>query len=584
MRPLPMGMRSTALPPPRRLAITLGLAFFLALGVVLTLALLPRYLRGSLERGLTTALGQPVSVGGLKLHPLALGLSVHDLKVWDESEEAELGFGGLHIHLRVGTLLTSRWAFREIRLEEPFAVLRVSEGGQSSLEDTLRRVAHSYRQQIESLPTMVSRLQVDRLQVLGARFSYHDRSREVPFTAHLGPVDLRLSHLSIRAGSEGSLSVKGVTAMGEQLELSAALFPSAMKASGRVSVTGIHLPFYTSLLPLGSDLDLAHGLVDASTEWAIDLSPADPQLRIENGSAEVTGLLLSERGTGIPVAGLRRLGITQVEVDPLKLKIRTGLLELEGLSLRAGLEEGGQPALLLRALPPSKGADGPAGGSSSPLSLTVAGVSLKDGSLHWIDRSGKRPVIASLTGLRLNTSALSTDPGTPIHWSAEATWSEAGGIALQGGVDLSDWSWEVQGEVVSIDLQPLSPYLDPHFDIHLVSASASVEWKAHGQGDDFAAAGSARLSRFTTLDGRGGNDLLRWGELSFEGIALDTRSHTLSLERILWQDPSFQLRIGPDGVVNLQTALAPLPGPQSAGEPREGLRSGAGEDTPPAQP
>jgi len=149
-------------------------------------------------------------------------------------------------------------------------------------------------------------------------------------------------------------------------------------------------------------------------------------------SLELNDFLLTE-ADGTPIVGFRRLLVDFELSSLLRWAWTFSTIALDGLDLRADIAPDGSFNLaeLAESFPKSESAP-----DAKPARLVLQHLALTDGAITFSDRTGARPVIASLRPLAIELRDLSTLPDRSGPYNITARLPGGGALAWRGEVSL----------------------------------------------------------------------------------------------------------------------------------------------------
>ena len=108
--------------------IGLVAAIVFALYLIVGFWIAPPLLKSRLETQISDLLGREVTIDGIKLNPLVLSTTISRLTVHEADGQPFAGFDTLYANAQLSSLF--RWALvvREIRVQSPFATLKLFPG------------------------------------------------------------------------------------------------------------------------------------------------------------------------------------------------------------------------------------------------------------------------------------------------------------------------------------------------------------------------------------------------------------------------------------------------------------------------
>ena len=211
---------------------------------------------------------------------------------------------------------------------------------------------------------------------------------------------------------------------------------------------------------------------------------ADPQPSIRlSGTMALDDLDLRDSADA-PLLELKHAVTILTDVAPLEHVVHLGRTSINGLTVHVVRNRNGTTNVmsLMDRLAPYSGAQAQATTAAKPATptdLSLQAFELSDGTLHFTDHSGARPIALALQGIHVELHNLRTTGQTPASFVIGANLSGGGSVALKGRLDLAQSQIMSDVSLDQIDLpalQDLAPsVLAARFTTGQLSAQANVQ-------------------------------------------------------------------------------------------------------------
>ncbi|MCX7032431.1 MAG: DUF748 domain-containing protein [Arenimonas sp.] len=208
-------------------ALALAVALYAALGFWWA----PRLVRDAIvERG-GEALGVPVSVGEVIVHPFTLEMTVRDVVVADPAQPL-LALERLYVDFELSSLWRRAWVFDTVRLNGPFARAIIRPDGSLNLADLIPEPDPATAD--EPLPA----LWIRQLVVARGQVNFADHSRRQQPERQLAPIAFSLA--DFRTTPEGGgFNLRAASESGELFEWQGRLSLQPVASAGTFSIKGL---------------------------------------------------------------------------------------------------------------------------------------------------------------------------------------------------------------------------------------------------------------------------------------------------------------------------------------------------------
>jgi len=586
-----------------RMAAIAAAALLLYAGV--GFLLLPRLLRGPLEREIAARLGRETTLGRLRVNPFAISVTADGLSIRDRDNTPLLRWETLLVDFDpIRSAWRREWSFHEIHLAGAAGRLALLPGGTLNIDDIIERLnAPAPGGGVAAGPPPV--VSVGRLRIEDTSIAFIDRSGEQSFTTTLGPLRIDLRDFTTRRGENNAYVFRGATEAGETFSWSGRFELDPLRSEGEFSLGNVTLakyhPYYRGVVPF----DIRDGIGDLRSRYRFAWGTSGRVLALEGASAALRQLKLSEHDKEETVV---EAPLAQAEGGALDLL--TGVLSLDKFSTSGGhillrkSKEGrvnlldmilpffaepaggvaGSPSLAASALPPT---------APAAATLKLGEMTFTDYTLDAEDLSPARAVRVRLDQIALTLHNVDNVPGTTAKGSLDLRWNGAGTLHADGDLSLVGLAGRLKVAIAALDVTPVGPYVEPVLDLRVTRGrffadggfQANLLDMAHPR---VAFQGNVRLDDFASIDGRDKEDLLRWGSVRLDGVDYSLERDRMRIGSLTIAKAQGTLVVAPDGSVNLARVLRlpaapPAPEEGDAGEKvsPEPMEAGAHDTTSP---
>lgn len=604
----------------RRLAATvLTLAGLALLWTLVLTQWLPGWARQRVEAEAAQALGTPVSLERIDLHPWTLTLTLKGLRV-GPADDPLLSLAGAQARLSRETFWRRAPVLERLSLDQPRLWIRREAAQRFNFSPVLEHLRARQASEPPAPPDAEpARFALHNIELTGGRIDYDDRvlgqqhriealSLGLPFISNLSS-DVAVDVLPrLEARIDGSpLTLQGRTrpfAPGQPTRLSLGWQQVDLRPWDRL---------LQATLPAGTAPALKAGQLD--TELDIDFeaatAPAVPRL-VVRGSLELRDidLDLPAQGAGARWTSLRLKGL---DLAPLQGLHSLEALEIDGLKARYTLVAARSPAPAAAPRPARPPVSAASSASAPPVAATAAeaapALRWKIGTVRCTDclvqvRDGSRQPATTFELQRTNLTleGLSEDPTQALRYTIDGALASAAGptagaagpIRLQGELRRSPLDLDTTLQLAGIDLRVAQPYIAPQVNLVLGAGTLAAQGRLTLQqvGDaplQLHYTGRAGVAGLDTRDSVTGADFVGWKQLGFDGLDIDWRAARLDadLGQISLDGLQARLILHPDAHLNVsdivrhdeQAAPKSLTTPQAASAP---AKAAAPADTRPA--
>ncbi len=546
--------------------------------------LLPPILKAQLEQRLSGELGRRVTVQTVRFNPYTAAITLENFTIYErDGSTAAIGWKRLYFNAGMLASIFGQWMVQEISLDGLHGRVAFDAKGEFNFADVLARLA---RRPPSPTASPGRPLVIRHFQISDAQCVFSDASRPQPFSSSVGPVSFTLRDFRTANGSAGApYHFDAKTESNERLAWSGTLQASPPRSAGSVRIENIVLKKYAPYYADRFNGEITDGILSLSGNYVLDAGK-ERKLTLSGGAVHLARLAVFERGTGPAVATVSSLEVKAIEADALAQRGHIGQVAVTGGQLRVRRAADGS-INLLALLPPVKSTpDSPATAAPPPSTLTdfsIAEVSVTDTRIELTDEAGARPVNLALDAVNLSLREVSFADGTEIPVQLAFRWAPAGAVRVNGKIGIQPLKGDLRCQVESLELLPLSPYLESLINVRVTQAAASMEmglrFSLQSDGPHIAAEGAARLQNVGLVDSEFNEELAGIELLAIRGLrAKAAPAVSVVIEEIEAAAPMARAIRYEDGSINL-TKVAGTPSNAAASD----TPTPAGETAPASQ-
>jgi hypothetical protein len=559
-----------------------AVAILVAAYAVLGFLIAPGFVRRQLEQRLGATLHRSVSVAEVRLNPFALSVTILGFQAKDPDGSPFIAFDRLYVNYDLLAILGKEVDLAAVELERPFARVALDARGRLNFQDLLEDAGSAAPEPPSQGGLAVV---VRRLRIAGAGVAFSDRSRRRPFESTLGPITLELSNFRTRRKDhESPYSFSGQTESGETFAWSGNVLLDPIRSKGTFTLENVRLPKYATYTQEATPAELRSGTAGLRATYEVEWGPERRVLKLVDGALSIRKLEIARPGAASPAVVLPEIDVTGVHADALEMVAEVGRIAVRGGRIEVRREIDWRLSLLDLLLPPgappgSAGAatgTGPkAPGKARRLRYRLGELSVEGVRLAATDLAAPSPVELPVDVQRLALTGFTSDPAAPAGLELALLVDGKGKVSTRGKVLPLLARAELELTVEDLELSPFSPYLNPALDARLEEArlgvGAKITMDAGGPETRWTFAGAVRLDGLRMVDGRRGEEFVRWRSLRLEG--LEASPGRLSLAAVRVAEPRLRAAIWEDGTQSLAVIARRPTGP--AGAKGEGGKAGA---------
>ncbi|MFK7956111.1 MAG: DUF748 domain-containing protein [Lysobacterales bacterium] len=533
-----------------------GVGFFVA----------PGQLKKQLVAQAKEQAGVDLSVGQVKVNPLALSVTLEKLDAKDSNARDLIAAEKIYVNLQLWPLLKKTIALRQLTLGQPDVNLILTADGEPHWMDSIPPSSGDTEpQESDSAPWV---FQIAQTDVVDGVVRYADQPHPEAYETRIGGLNFSLAGLTTQAGEPAPVSMVFAHEGQGEVSLAGGFALNPLVFDGQLNVSdlqlqpswryarylhGISLASGTLNGALNIKLNGADGLdvVTSDGSWALtdtDMTLADGTSLLTLAQLDVLGpvLSLSQRSIVIPQISLSDGRLRLLRDSQGQLDLPQSLLGDEPAAAAQGATE---PAAAEVSSRSSAGAD-----SSPPVdpafTVLIENFEVQQFPIEWTDQAVEPAVSQTLTINSLSVTNFDLNPATQFPLTLEAALDQ-GTIKWQGTHGLTPLSAEGALELSALPLPWLTSY---------VRQSAAIDL---AQGD---LAGSLNVAVTETVSVEGGlsinsldtqgaeGPLASFTQLSVSGLDLQIRPDQparLVFQSVELKEPALTFAIAEDASSNL---------------------------------
>jgi hypothetical protein len=431
---------------------------------------------------------------------------------------------------------------------------------------------------------------VEEIALGSTTIHFTDEQPKRPYKTRLDNVTLKVSGLTNEAGKKANVELAFESEAKEKFAHTGILQLTPLLAEGKLEVEGLKpgalRPYYDDVLAG----EIKDGFFDFSTKYSFENKEGQPDIKLDELSANLRSLRLELAGQPEPLWRVGSLAIKDGAVDVAKKTVVIGAIEgKDGVGYVQRDADGTlnltrltQPAAAPPPAAPAKAADG-------EWRIDAKQIALDRFRVNVDDRSNTTPAKISVSDLTVRGENFSTAKNQRGKATVRARVNDKGILRLAGTAMANPVNGKFIVEARDIDLVAFQPYLDKvNFLLtggrtgtkgELTFSAGSGPAKVNYQG-------GVQVADFGAVEKNGQQDLLRWKSLALDALQFDLEPFQLRIGEITLADFYSRLILGADGKLNLQNLTAQdskQAGPPAEEKPAEAKAAAKATETKPVE-
>lgn len=538
----------------RRLLLILTAIY--GLWLLVGFLLVPRIIRGRIERFTAELLHRPVTLQRVRFNPILFTAHLDGLRVRNLDGSDWITLRQLYLDYRLHRLISRTIELAALELDGLAVRVELDEQGRPNFQDLLE--GPKAEPKPEGAPSGWE-FAIGRFQLKEGQLVFVDRSQGAPFRTALGPVSLRVDGIRTKVGQRSGFAFEAWTEAREHLAFQGDLTLQPLASQGTLLIENVSLPKYRPYEQEQVATEIRSGTASLRAQYRFEWG-ARHIVEVSDLGLTLKDVRLAERGIAEPAVELPLLEVENARLDLLASSMEVGAIRAEQGVVR--LQKGRENGLnLARLFAPTKARVKKE--DEKPFKLLIRDLSLKGFRLGWEDLGLARPVKVETTDLNLHWQELSLDPAASSKASLDLKLA-SGTLKLEGSLALLKASGDLSLKAEGLDLATWEPYLDSALDLRIASGKLGVDGRLRfafegRKSDGLTFLGGASVQGLEVRDALLNEPFLRWKRLQFSGADLRTAPFAVSIKAVDWTDPEGRVVVQPDGSTNVARALRLAP-------------------------
>ncbi|MEY4386458.1 MAG: hypothetical protein RLY20_1741, partial [Verrucomicrobiota bacterium] len=468
------------------------------------------------------------------------------------------------------------WKFKEIAVINPYARVQMNKDRTLNFSDIL--AAHAGTNAAAVKPEKAAAplaLRIGQVRVEGAKLSVADLTPKKPFRRVIGPVKISVTDFHTDPNNSNPHVFTGSTDTGETFTWGGHFSTDPVGASGELGVENLSLTNFAALYQDFVSFEIRDGVAGFHVNYEFQMSAATNIAAVSNASFTLKSFKLGVPGTEQNLVELPEFAVSGVSGEAFTRRGEVGSVVVRGAELNVTRSKGAE-FNVVSAAQANTNASAPGGilvlmgavtnafqqllNSTNLASATVREVAVTDCAVTLTDESLGRPVGLRVDQINVSAKNLSNRPDTNLLTSVSLRWNTNGTFKTDLDASLSPLNADVRLKIEQLELAPLSPYLDSFVNLWVLGSKVGLDGAIRlrtepGQLPKVTFDGSTGLDDLNLVGGGGGDDLLRWASLRFDGIAANLNPPAVSVTNITLKNFAAHVLIESNGTMNVLSVV-----------------------------
>ncbi len=529
----------------------------MALYALVGFFIVPLILRPRLVDAISKQTNCPVAIGGIRVNPFSLSLTVQDFALMDRHRKTICSFRELYVNFEMISLFRRAYTFSQIHLSKPYIYVGIRPDGSINLKDLQQDSDDPPPDTVSSPPVRVI---IQDLSIDTGKVVFEDSSRRIPFREVVDSLGFSLTDFTTVSDEAGGYTFEASTGQNELIRWKGNFSVVPLRSTGSFELKNIHARRIWEYLQQSVQFEVVSGQVDFSAEYTLDLSRKKTFLELRNGSLETRTITLSSSLDSVRAIDLPLLSLSGMQLDYTNRNISIGLVSTKGLHLTNVVAPDGQVTLKGMFQPKNPPAAVPPKQKSPPWKILLKRIECSSAAFHNEDRSTNPPAGFDIDSIHATMDSLRLDRPAPATVSLTGKVNQSGTAKINGTmiIDVDSASVDATQDLdcSEISLVPFQPYLNDYSKAEIQSGTLSTRGRLHvflqGPKRLFDFDGNVECAGLRVTDPFLHEDFARCTRLELNTMAFHQSSRSFSVKEIVARQPYLRMIIGPDSVTNFR--------------------------------
>ncbi len=382
-----------------------------------------------------------LAIGAARFEPLALSVSLKDIKLNEPDGKPLLSFAELFVDFDAGSLFKWAYTFDDIRLTSPHAQLELRSDGSLNWTALIEALKSKEEEEDKPLP----RLLVRHIQLEKGRVDVADR--KVGFATQLDPLNLTLTDLSTLPDDKGSHTLAATTQTGARIRWKGDFSLTPVAASGELAIDQLVLARYWPYLHSNLALAPPEGVAALAVNYRAGYADKKFSLILDKLGFDLQGLVLQGLKAKEPQIKLDKLSLSGGYFDLEKRLLNLGELSLNGGGIVLQRDAAGRldiqdwfpekpeagPATRQEAQPNQPPKETKPSVAATPWKINLNRFALNGLGIRFNDAGFAQPLQAEIGNLQIGLSTRAEVGGAQTQAFVENLGVDVSGIRLLSG-------------------------------------------------------------------------------------------------------------------------------------------------------
>jgi hypothetical protein len=541
--------------------------YFAVLYALFGFIALPFILKSQLTKIIEQEINVKVGIQSISFNPFIFKLELFGVELKSLEEKPLLSFKELLVDLELYSLSHATLHIKDIKLLEPSISMIYNKDKTINLLTILKE--NNVTKEESNSTTEMPRIIVDSIEIIDGKLAYEDFTQATPFEFSFDKIGFALRDVDTNDFNSSNAALRLYTTLGDGGFVD---FKSQIVGFKPFVIDG-SLDFQASKLytewKYAQDilnLEVADGKISFHSLYHLEVDDLN-KTKIENLNISLENLRIKPKNKYKDILNLESFYVKDATIMPFKRSVEIDTMGIYGLAIKVKRDEKGTidwlEYLKVQGTAQEVVEQNTTNKKSEPWSVTLKDFALEKISLNFRDTLIQPEVTTQLNTLNLYAKDITLAGEKPFAYNVDLLLNDKAKCNSSGYIKHSQLDISSHIECHNFDIVHYNPYIDTEakkalklYNLELKNASAGFDANMDIKevdseivlklSDTNMSISELRLNKHDTAE-----SLLGFKGFSIDGINLDTKNKTVSVERVTLDSLDTHLKKYEDGSLNV---------------------------------
>ena len=415
---------------------------------------------------------------------LSGNVSLKRVAVDDGKDKPLLRLPMLNISIAPSEPISKIVHLSKISIQSPELEIRRDERGMTNVQSLLPETKETKPAPKKAEEPNPFSLDIDEIQLAGAKVAFSDISRRKPFKTTLSPVELKVDHFSNAKDKKTAYVLSIKTEANESVRLEGDFSMDPLEAEGVLEIKSVPLKKYAPYYRENILFDIEDGRLDFSTRYKYAKGQKEPEISLPGISLSLNTLRLKKPEESEGFLKIPAFSIKETDLNLTRREMKIGIFATQkGELLIKRLPNGDMNILKLVAPSPTPAETAPKERSpevetkppEKPWLVSLRNLAVDNYLVRVEDQTNSEPVTITAKNLKVKGENISTAKNSKGRLALSLLFNDKGLISTTGTIGIDPMAADLKTELKGIEIGPLQPYFTDKVKMTVTGVSKTTQ-------------------------------------------------------------------------------------------------------------